>query len=724
MAEPLQGKKDSKKNRHIPKHDDTHSHYKESTESKTAQPPPHRIFYVSLLIFLVALSIRLLYLYESSDNPTFDAPIVDAQGYDQLGRGLAEKHLMSQEFFWRGFFYPFFLAGVYAVSGSSILFAKILQAALGSFTCVLVYQIGRRAFGHLAGVFAGVIAAFYGPLIFYDGELLSTGWETFWSAVLVLLFLKAVKVKRQLFYFALGLCGGLSAVTRVTFLPFLLAGGIWLVVVWRRDNSQRRFIAGALLSVLTGLLAVTLPVAIQNYRVTGVFSIQPSNGSLNLYLGNNPDVCTTLTARPGPDYSAILNLPKKYGIEDIRGQEKFFYDKVFSYALAQPVGFFKGLAYKALQFVNSREIPNTYKIYLYRQWSFILSLLLWKIGPFGFPFGVVLPLAAIGLIFCRNRQAILILLFLLIYSLSIILVHVNDRYRMPVVPAMCVLAGAGCLAIIRTIHSKKYHHLAFIILSTTAITALSTVGGPFCLEKLNYEAELYYGVANYRQMQGRNNDAITNYLKALQLNSDSSETHNNLAATFLGLGQTDKAVAHYKEAVGLRPNWAKGHENLADALLQQKNIFEACEEYEKAIQLDPNLANAHKNLGDLLMHQGRSSEAVEHYRRAFRIKGDSPALLNNLAWILATSGNETIRNADEAVILAERACKLVDYKNASMLDTLATAYAAAGRFPEAVATGQKALTLAVSSGEKEVAENIRSNLELYKANRAIYLGPR
>ncbi len=723
MAEPLQGKKDSRKSRHIVKHNDTYPNHKESTKSKNAQPLPHHIFYVSLLIFLVALSIRLLYLYESSDNPTFDAPIVDAQGYDQLGRGLAEKHLMPKEFFWRGFFYPFFLAIVYAVSGSSILFAKIVQIVLGSFTCVLVYQIGRRAFSHPAGVFAGVIAAFYGPLIFYDAELLATGWAVFWSATLVLLFLKAESRKSRWFYFALGLCGGLSAVTRVTFLPFLLAGGIWLFVVLRRDNSQRRFIAGAALSVLTGLLAVTLPVAIQNYRVTGVFSIQPSNGSLNLYLGNNPDTCATLTARPGPDYSAIMNLPKQQGIEDIRGQQKFFYDKVVSYALAQPLSFVKGLAYKALQFVNSREIPNTYKIYLYRQWSFILSLLLWKIGPFGFPFGVVLPLAVIGLIFCRNRQAVLILLSLVIYSLSIILVHVNDRYRMPIVPAMCVLAGAGCLVIIRAIRSKKYRHLVFIILSAAAITALSTIGGPFCLEKLNYEAELYYGVANYCQMQGLNSNAITNYLKALQLNSDSSETHNNLAATFLGLGQTDKAVAHYKEAVRLRPGWAKGHEGLADALLAQEDIIGAYKEYELAVQLDPNLAEGQRKLGDILTRQGKTSEAVEHYRRAFQIKGDSPSLLNNLAWILATSANETIRNADEAVILAERACKLVDYKNASTLDTLAAAYAAAGRFPEAVATGQKALRLAISSGEKEVAENIRSNLELYKANRAIYLEP-
>jgi tetratricopeptide (TPR) repeat protein len=691
MAEPLQGKKDS--------------------------PPSCFRKKAGWLIFLVALSIRLLYLYESSDNPTFDAPIVDAQGYDQLGRLLAEKHLMPKEFFWRGFFYPFFLAGIYAVSGSSILFAKILQMVLGSFSCVLVYQIGRKVFDHRTAVLAGVIAAFYGPLIFYDAELLATCWETFWSAALVLLFLKGTARKSLLFFFALGLCGGLSAVNRIVFLPFLFAGGIWLVVVLRQGGARWSFITSEALSIVIGLLAVTLPVAIQNYRVTGVFSIQPSNGSLNLYLGNNPEVCTTLTARPGPDYSAIMNLPKQQGIEDLRGQQKFFYDKVISYALAQPLSFLNGLADKALQFVNSREIPNTYKIYLYRQWSFVLRLLLWKIGPFGFPFGVVLPLAVIGLIFCWNRQAVPLLLFLLLYSLCIIIVHINDRYRMPIVPGMCVLAGAGCSTIIQIIRSKQWRQLVFVNLFAAVIIALSTIAGPFCLEKLNYEAELYYGVANYRHMQGRDGDAITNYLKALQLNRGSSETHNNLAATFLILGQTDKAVAHYKETVRLRPDWAKGHEGLADALLQQENIAEAYKEYELAVQVDPGLVEVHRKLGDIEIGQGKTSRAIEHYRRALQMKPDSPAVLNNLAWILATSENETIRNADEAVLLAERACKVVDYKKATMLDTLAAAYAAAGRFPEAVATAQKALELAHASKDKQMADIINRSLQLYKARK-------
>jgi Flp pilus assembly protein TadD len=723
MAEPRQSKKNIRKSRHILKRSDTLPNHKKSTEPEIAQTSPRRILYVSLLIFSVALFVRLLYLYESSDNPTFEAPIVDAQGYDQLARLLVGSKVMPKEFFWRGFFYPFFLSGVYLFSGSSIVFAKIVQVILGSFTCVLVYKVGEKIFGYKTGMLAGAIAAFYGPLIFYDGELLSTGWEAFWSVALVLLFLKAASVKGQWFYFVLGLCGGLSAITRIVFLPFLIVGCLWLVIVLRRSAVGWRFINGAVLITTAGFSIITGPVAIQNFRVTGMFSIQPSNGSLNLYLGNNPDTCATLTARPGPDYSAIMNLPKQHGIEDIRGQQKFFYDKVISYALAQPLSFLKGLAYKTLQFTNSREIPNTYKLYTFRKWSLVLRVLTWKIGKFGFPFGLLLPLGVFGLVLNRWQQVVPLAAFLLLYSLSIILVHVNDRYRLPIIPGMCVLGACGLLTTIKTLRLKQWRRLIVILAASAATVLAATLPGPFCLEKLNYEPELYYGVGNYRQMQGRTDEAIANYFKALELKNDYSEAHNNLAATFLQQGKTDKAIAHYVEAVRLKPSCGQWHKNLADAMLQQENIAEASKEYERAIQLNPSLAGAHKNLGDILIRQGKISQAIKHYRRALQIEPDTPALLNNLAWILSTSKNETIRNADEAVLLAERACELVDYKKAPMLDTLAAAYAAAGRFPEAVTTGQKALELALLSGQKEVAENIRSNLELYKANRAIHTGP-
>ena len=94
--------------------------------------------------------------------------------------------------------------------------------------------------------------------------------------------------------------------------------------------------------------------------------------------------------------------------------------------------------------------------------------------------------------------------------------------------------------------------------------------------------------------------------------------------------------------------------------------------------------------------------------------------MNNLAWLLATHKDPKFRDPQEAVRLAERACQLTSHEDPSVLDTLAVAYAAANRFPEAVATAESAIELADSTGQKEMAEHIRKRLEFYRRNQPYY----
>jgi len=88
--------------------------------------------------------------------------------------------------------------------------------------------------------------------------------------------------------------------------------------------------------------------------------------------------------------------------------------------------------------------------------------------------------------------------------------------------------------------------------------------------------------------------------------------------------------------------------------------------------------------------------------------------MNSLAWLLATHKEDKFRDPKEAIQLAERACELTNYENPGLVDTLAAAYAAAGRFSDAVATAEKAVKLAASTDNKERAERIQNRLQLYK----------
>jgi tetratricopeptide (TPR) repeat protein len=114
---------------------------------------------------------------------------------------------------------------------------------------------------------------------------------------------------------------------------------------------------------------------------------------------------------------------------------------------------------------------------------------------------------------------------------------------------------------------------------------------------------------------------------------------------------------------------------------------------------------------------GRTREAVAQYQEALRLNPNLAGALNNLALILATSPDDKLRNGAEAVRLAEHACELTHYTQPFFIGTLAAAYAESGRFPEAVATAEKAEQLATTDGLKKLAGNNRQLLELYRAGK-------
>jgi len=155
---------------------------------------------------------------------------------------------------------------------------------------------------------------------------------------------------------------------------------------------------------------------------------------------------------------------------------------------------------------------------------------------------------------------------------------------------------------------------------------------------------------------------------------------------------------------------------LGIALASEGKIDEAIQHFEQALDLKPDFAKAHYNLGIALAGTGKLPEAIQHYEQALRLKADYAEAFNNLAWLLATrepaQGGDPLR----AVALAQRACELTGSSSAGSLDTLAAAYAAANRFPEAIETAQKAIQRA-SSGQAGLAKEIEARLELYRAGR-------
>ena len=519
---------------------------------------------IGLAIFVVGLGVRLIYLHDATDNPTFKTPLVDAAFYDETARSLVAGRPMSGDFFWQPVFYPSFLAVSYFLSGSSIVFVKVIQALIGAFTCVLVYLLGGQLFDRngngllgWTGLVAAVITVLYGPLIFFEGELLATGWAAFWSVALILLFLQAGRRKTLGACFVLGLCGALSVLTRPTFLPFFLAGCVWLAVaLWRVRLGPR------LLAVLAGFGLVVLPVAIQNKRINQSFSFLPGSGPINLYLGNNPNACETINIRPGEQWGRLTTLAERSGFPGPQGQQQFFRQETLNYLRGKPVSFARGLASKSIQFASSRELPRNTDVYVFRQWSGLLGLLVWKVNGFGFPFGVLAPLSLVGLIFCWRRIPWPLALFVVLYPVSIVLVFVTARYRMPVVPAMIVLAAAGLLALIEMIRAGQSGRLGLAASCMIGVGLLCTLPGPFCQEEGNFESELYYLIGRASTERGQLDQAMSEYAKAIEIDPNNADAHKAMGAILIMKGHMQQAVERFSEALTIKPDSAEAHYNL------------------------------------------------------------------------------------------------------------------------------------------------------------------
>jgi tetratricopeptide (TPR) repeat protein len=223
---------------------------------------------------------------------------------------------------------------------------------------------------------------------------------------------------------------------------------------------------------------------------------------------------------------------------------------------------------------------------------------------------------------------------------------------------------------------------------------------------------------------GRTDEAIEHYQQALQASPGFVEAHNNLANVLTAVGRHSEAIEHCRQALRLKPDFAEAYNNLARVLTGLGRSGEAIECLQQALRLKPEVAIARYNLARLLASVGRTSESVEQYRRLLQQMPDSVDVLSGLAWLLATSEPAEGGDAVRAVELAERARALGGQENARCLDILAAAYAAAGRFGDAVTTAQRALQLAESAGQAPLARLIQGRLELYRAGRPYREVPR
>ncbi len=216
--------------------------------------------------------------------------------------------------------------------------------------------------------------------------------------------------------------------------------------------------------------------------------------------------------------------------------------------------------------------------------------------------------------------------------------------------------------------------------------------------------------------------AAEQYANLLRLQPGNGRAQFRMGMVLGQLNRLTESLKHLRRAAELMPELPKTHTYLALGLSRQAEWEEAVQQFRQALELDPAYAEARVGLSEVLYGQRRYAEAVQILREGLERRPASVQLANNLAWSLATAPEAELRNGSEAVrvaeVLRERAGE-----GPNILDTLAAAYAEAGRFDEAVTVARRAVELAEKGNAAELADEIRARLALYESGQAYHEPP-
>ncbi len=628
---------------------------------------PRHAFLLLLLpmgILILAFLLRLSYVWEIRHEPDFDAPSMDALYHHQWALGLATGQwdekiapLQSQPYF-RAPFYVFFLASLYRALGPDFLTVRVVQALMGSLSCLLIYWLGRRLFGRFEGAAAGFMAATYWVFIYFDGELLLPVMEVFLDVLAILLLLEADRRKKWGWWLAAGLVLGVSAITRPNILIFIPLVMAWAVFSPARRNLRES--ARIIISMLIGIALIILPVTVRNAVVGNDLVLIASQGGVNFFIGNNPRADGVTAVVPGTRgtwwggyYDSIRMAEEALG-------RKLKPSEVSDYWLGRGLAFIREnlgdyirlIMKKVVLLAGNFEIPNNKDLNFQHRGSRILRWL-------PLDFAIILALGLVGMVLsiglpgrttCKHsrRSSLVIVLFVLSYGASIVLFFVTARYRVPLIPFLMIFAAHALRRLWELLVIRQYK-LAAICVSVILVLAVLTHMDPYNMSSRGL-AQAYYGRGVDFALRKDHLSAVEQFQLALRENPGYADAQYNLGLSLLSIGKVAEAEKAFRKTITLTPRTADAHLQLGMCLLHQGRSDEALDALERAVVLEPGNAMAHNLLGVIMGQKGQLERGIKELKQAIALDPSSALAHYNLACLYALQGNR-----DEGIKWLEKA---------------------------------------------------------------------
>ncbi len=569
---------------------------------------------VLLLLCLVAVTVRLLFLGYWAATPLFHAPVGDELNFHQTA--LALLHGESVNSFLYQPLYSFFLVLVYGLFGEDVGVVRTLQLFIGVGTTLVFYgltyeltrEAGRKS-ARWSGRVAGLLAALFGPMVFFEGQMLAPAITVPLVTASLWCLLAAGKRQRWWLLVVAGALAGLALMARPNLAAILPVGLLWLL--WRPWSGRQRLLATGL--AIAGLVLGMAPSWVHNALAGQGFIPVSSSGGHSFFLGNNPQA----TGR--------FHVPKGMKIDDTSHEA---YRRSLTVLAEQAAGkrltaaevssywFGRGLDYwaehpgaallltgkKLLYSVNAAEISIHHSYHFVKEIAPPLRVLL--------PFSVVFAFAIMGLIFAWRRFAGLGLLVgsALSYLLSLVAFYVADRYRILLVPMIIPMAAVGILELSRRFRLPTLRPSFAPLVLLLAAFALTQV--PMVSDRGRAKSvAIGYNIMGKAEGERGDLAQAEKYFRrsiALAGPGRNAVARSNLATILERRGDMDGAHELFLQAAQADPEWRFARRRLAILSERAGDIAQAIRWWQELAALEAQPQKAQKEIARLRVLAERS----------------------------------------------------------------------------------------------------------------------